>query len=462
MKLKDYLITPRSNTEDTCRREFILNVLLISLIIFLIILTFYVYYRASEGADGINPIYFTYIPLIFGFYLFISRKGFVRIASLLFVGTLYCGATYGIIMWGFGMHMSLLTYVLVINISSILLGTVAGFISTTTIGTTLVTVSWMQTSGIINPNWYWLHEPDKYKAGQFFFGLLLITVVSWLANKEIKRSLNRAHISEKALLNERDRLEIKVSERTAELKRSQLEQVAEMYKLVEFGRLSSGIFHDLMSPLNAVAICVERLSKGDVAKGDIEKYVSLAVSASKRMSDFLNKAGKQLKSHEMQELFSVSIVFSEVSELLNYKARLQGVRISITQSPIKILGNPLRFHQIANNLLSNAIDSFEFSEQNKNIQRKVQVECKTNSKQIEITITDNGSGIPSGNIDRIFEPFFTTKSPHKGTGIGLSITKNIIESEFGGTITVESNIGTGTIFTVLIPIQKSDYSVGPK
>ncbi len=456
VRINSFLVAPKSSDESVRRREYILNVLLIGLIGFLCILTSYVYYRSSGTASGINPSTFSCIPIIFCFYLLLSRKGYILTAGLLFICTLYCGATYGIIMWGFGLHMSLLTYVLIIIMSSILFGTTVGFISTATIGTTLIIVSWLQTNGILSPNWYWLHEPDKFKAGQFLFGLFLITTVSWLANREIKRSLNRAHESEKALRYERDQLEIKIVERTAELKKSQLEQIADMYKLVEFGKLSSGIFHDLMSPLNAVAICVEQLSKGDLAKGDIQKYVALAVNASKRMHDFLNKAGKQLKNHEICELFEVSAVFKEASELLNYKARLQGVRISIDSSETYILGNPLRLHQIANNLLSNAIDSFDTPETSRITPKMVRVTFRQVPSGVEISITDNGSGIPTGNIGRIFDPFFTTKSIHKGTGIGLSITKSIVENEFSGRITVDSNIGTGTTFVIYIPIKTTE------
>lgn len=448
-KAHTLFIEPRSTLEEDRRKESILNILLVGTITLLFILLIYVIIRGDEHSSGMKTLEFLPIPIAFCAFLFISRKGYVRLASTLFVTSLYGGATYGIILWGFGMHMSLLTYVLIIAISSILLGTAAGFIMTSVIGITLISTSILQTNDIIVPDWYWFHEPDRYKAEQFFFMLLLITVVSWLSNREIHRSLKRAQESEAALKIERDQLEIKIAERTNELKKSQLEKVADMYKLVEFGRLSSGIFHDLMSPLNAVAICVEQLSKGDIKKSDIQKYVSLAVNASRRMQNFLHKAGKQIKDHSLMEEFCARTVFAEASELLNYKSRLQGVKIHIEQASPIVWGNPLRLHQVATNLLSNAIDSFEHHIRDE--EKSVSVRFGSTKAQTTITVTDNGSGIPAGNINRIFEPFFTTKSVHNGTGIGLAITKNIIEKEFAGTLSVSSTVEKGTVFTIFIP-----------
>ena len=73
---------------------------------------------------------------------------------------------------------------------------------------------------------------------------------------------------------------------------------------------------------------------------------------------------------------------------------------------------------------------------------------------VEISCIDNGSGIASENLKKIFEPFFTTKDVGKGTGLGLSVSYGIIK-EHGGEIKVDSEIGKGTIFTIIIPLQKS-------
>ncbi|HDY71269.1 MAG TPA: two-component sensor histidine kinase, partial [Nitrospirae bacterium] len=72
--------------------------------------------------------------------------------------------------------------------------------------------------------------------------------------------------------------------------------------------------------------------------------------------------------------------------------------------------------------------------------------------EVEIKITDTGTGIPEKIIDRIFDPFFTTKDVGKGTGLGLFVTHNIIE-QHGGSISVGSRVGEGTVFTIKLPAQ---------
>ncbi|WP_348539808.1 MULTISPECIES: HAMP domain-containing sensor histidine kinase [Spirulina sp. CCY15215] len=72
---------------------------------------------------------------------------------------------------------------------------------------------------------------------------------------------------------------------------------------------------------------------------------------------------------------------------------------------------------------------------------------------LQVTIADNGSGIPDEVRDRLFEPFFTTKEVGKGTGLGLSISRQIIVEKHGGTIDVASTMGEGTTFTIKIPLQ---------
>ena len=73
------------------------------------------------------------------------------------------------------------------------------------------------------------------------------------------------------------------------------------------------------------------------------------------------------------------------------------------------------------------------------------------SDSVEITVQDNGVGIPQNILDKIFDPFFTTKTPDKGTGIGLYFAYELIVNRHKGQIEVESQLGIGTIFTIVLP-----------
>ncbi|KPJ60977.1 MAG: histidine kinase, partial [Planctomycetes bacterium DG_23] len=87
------------------------------------------------------------------------------------------------------------------------------------------------------------------------------------------------------------------------------------------------------------------------------------------------------------------------------------------------------------------------------IEGKGEITLKTAQKSgnVLVLISDTGKGIPTENMDKIFEPFYTTKPAKEGTGLGLSIVRGIIENH-GGKISVQSQVGKGTIFTVSLPL----------
>lgn len=110
---------------------------------------------------------------------------------------------------------------------------------------------------------------------------------------------------------------------------------------------------------------------------------------------------------------------------------------------------PAKINQVMMNLLANAVDAclarFEGKEGG-----KVMVESRAQEEGVEIVVRDNGCGIPPEHVERIYDPFFTTKPVGKGTGLGLSITHGIV-NEHGGRIEVQSQVGSGTRFTVWLP-----------
>jgi signal transduction histidine kinase len=109
------------------------------------------------------------------------------------------------------------------------------------------------------------------------------------------------------------------------------------------------------------------------------------------------------------------------------------------------LANPVCFHQIVANLVSNAIDAYG----NADIPDKVvKVSLQQHRNIVRLEVQDYGVGIPSAHIDKIFNSFFTTKHVGEGTGIGLATTQRLVEKEFAGTISVNSSPGQGATFTV--------------
>jgi C4-dicarboxylate-specific signal transduction histidine kinase len=273
-----------------------------------------------------------------------------------------------------------------------------------------------------------------------------MATISWLSNRETEKSLKRARKSEADLKKERDLLEIKVKERTEELKKAQLEKIAQVYRFAEFGRLSSGFFHDLVNPITIVCLNLERINGSRIKEiGEAKNYLSKAVDATRRLESFIMTARKQIRKEEEKKIFSVYDEVQQIIEMLSYKARKANVEVKLKMSEaLELFGDSVRFSQAITNLVANAIDAYaNISSQTKKVE--IKVFYKNNS--IFLEIKDFGEGIKKDNLKLIFEPFFSTKQ-EQGIGIGLSLTKDIIEKDFGGSIEVFSEEGEGAKFVL--------------
>lgn len=231
-----------------------------------------------------------------------------------------------------------------------------------------------------------------------------------------------------------------------------IEKISNLYQLAEFGKLSAGLFHDLMNHLMTVMACVHELEHSEQDIPKTRMYLQKAVSASRRIGDHLGIIRKQIKTSEPEQLFSLNKEVAEAVEIVRYRARQLDVSISIIQSPEVITyGCPIKFYQAILNLITNAIDSYYDCTTKSN--RTVTITINQKRSHATITVLDNGIGIKSEHTETIFEPFFTTKSTNGGMGIGLATTKNNIENYFHGTISVVSTPNKGTKFTIQFPIQ---------
>jgi len=444
-------IFPKSQNEDLARKEFILNVLLLPVILMLGVASINNTIRFFGSVfiyrNNTLSIWIVYLLLLFFVFLyFLSRKGFLRLASYMFLAPLFLLAAYMGYIWGVELTSEILLYVLVIIMSGILISTRFAFIATGAILATVAITGYLQMAGFVIANRYWrtdtFHITDIIMVSVIF---AIIATVSWLSNREIERSLIRARKSEAELQKERDLLEVKVEERTKELKKLEGEKIMHLYRFAEFGRLSAGLFHDLINPLNAVSLSIERL------KGDDES-VNKAIKAAKKMEDLVVAVRKQISRQDNKNLFSLNKEIQDVIDVLSYKARKNNVDVRfLYENDINFLGNAIRFNQAVLNLIVNAIDSY-MPEKLDNRERAVEVLLKDSENEIILSVKDAGAGISRENLQKIFEPFFTTKD--YGVGIGLSMAKQIAERDFFGKLIVESNTEagqSGSTFTIAIP-----------
>lgn len=453
------LIAPKSKNKDIARREYILNILLVgaialSSVAFLDNLINHLHGTATTSALSIGVV-FSFV-ILFCLLLYLSKKGKIIFSAVVLICLFYFPAIYSSYTWGALLPVGLMLYAVVIVITGILISSIAGFFITFITTVYLLILTYLQVNNITPPIYWQMQNVDIGDTFVIVFALIIISAIAWLYNREMEQALNRARISENDLREERDNLETIVEERTKALRIAQMEKISQLERFAEVGRISSGLIHDLATPLSLVSLNLEKMNKlgaGVKKEHFIGSNVLLkrATIGIKRLESFVQSARKQVQYHEMKETFSLKKEMSQILQLISYTAKEKKVKINLhLEKDIRSFGNVAKFNQVITNLLINAVDAYEDSPQEK--KREIMVSVKTKNKKIEIKIKDFGVGINQSDLLLIFQPFFTTKQLRNGMGIGLSLCKEIIEKDFKGKISVESTLKEGTVFTLLFPV----------
>ncbi|MBK9516854.1 MAG: HAMP domain-containing protein [Anaeromyxobacter sp.] len=266
---------------------------------------------------------------------------------------------------------------------------------------------------------------------------------------EMTRSLRR---SEEDLRRLNQGLERTVAERTAELTRAHAALV-QSEKLSSLGQLSASIAHEINNPLAGIltyAKLVAREAETDVPdearRRSMVKRLSMVQREAERCSaivrnllDFARARPLQLKDVELDKVVRESL------QLIGHQLALQGHTVETRLArlpPVHADFGELR--QAFVNLALNAMEAM-----GKGGHLTVLTRALEDGRSVEIAITDDGPGIPPEIRSKIFDPFFTTKE--MGTGLGLSVVYGIVQRH-GGTVTVESEPGRGTTFTLRLPV----------
>lgn len=248
-------------------------------------------------------------------------------------------------------------------------------------------------------------------------------------------------------------------------KRMQEMHLIQTEKMSSIGVLATGIAHEINNPLTSVAGFAEALQrrfrddpelKGVPSLEDFPHYLEVIVRESYRCKgiiDYLLNFGRKSDGRSVKVDINMALV--EITELLKYQPHDHEVRVVSHLQPDLpgVSGDPSALRQVFMNLLVNAYQAFDAPGQ-------VDVLTETvNQDRVAVTISDNGRGMAPYILEHIWEPFFTTKEVGKGIGLGLALTYSTVKHH-GGEIRVDSRVGDGSKFTVLLPIGSKDASPG--
>lgn len=420
----NYLIKPKTNIPEKEWQEISFNIIIIAAIILSAAIgCLYVY---ENGILSLKQVIGTEIFLLCT--LLTSRLGHYRPAMFSFLFSQLLLVSYIAYNWTATDPEVLLGFSLLMTFTGILLGRRATIILSFVIAAYVAVVS----------------DVHNEKDGLLYLIILLIAVlISYLSRSELQRLLKET--------------KAEVHESKKKLKASELEKMSTLYRFAEFGKLSSGLFHDLINPLTAMSLYLDDLAgnPSSTLPLELKRKLETTLAASRRMEEFIFAIRKQLSQESDKKTFSVQEEISQAIELLNHRANKEQITLECNCSEdVYMYGNPMRFYQVIMNLISNAIDAYKGTV---NRVRLVKISLhneytSTGIHIMKLSVKDYGAGMDRQTMKKAFDPFFSTKDTFAGSGIGLSTTKGIIEKDFSGHINVKSSPGEGTIFTVTLPI----------
>jgi signal transduction histidine kinase/ActR/RegA family two-component response regulator len=228
-----------------------------------------------------------------------------------------------------------------------------------------------------------------------------------------------------------------------------MQQLIQAEKLTALGELVAGVAHEINNPLSAVMGWTQLLLSRDPSP-EFRRRLETMYSEEERMGKIVKNLLTFARKHPPEKKYlGLNGIIEKTLELKAYHFKVNQIRVDRDLQP-DLPMTMLDFHQMQQVLL-NLFNNAEQAMVESGRGGTLRITTRRVEDSIEASVTDDGPGIPEEVRGRVFEPFFTTKKEGKGTGLGLSLCYGIVQ-EHAGTIAVDSQVGTGTTFTIRLPI----------
>ena len=239
-------------------------------------------------------------------------------------------------------------------------------------------------------------------------------------------------------------------------------QLLQAQKMECFGQLAGGIAHDFNNILSSIIgyteLAIDEVEKGSVVDEDLQEVYA----AGKRAKDLVNQIlAFARQSDEKVEPVNIGLISAEALKLIRSTTPADIELRQQLDTASFVMGSAIQIHQIIMNLCTNAVHAMENTGGILQL-NLIDISVDNDDPEfaaldlkpgcyVEMTVSDTGTGIPREIMGSIFEPYFTTKALGEGTGMGLAMVYGIVEN-YGGKITVHSELNHGTIFTIYLPV----------
>jgi len=352
------------------------------------------------------------------------------------------------------------------DLPSVLLGYVLSIVIVTTVGTGnqnkihLATILIMMYAGHtyrtytgITQTWHGQNF-ELNDIIEIFVTFAIITALLVFSQRAQGNLLTRAKRTEHLLKKEKESLEIRIAEKIEEVKLAQIEHISMLYRFVEFGKISSGLFHDLMSPIQTLKLYLESFPRKAL---DVKPFLQLQKmqTVSHKIEHMLETMRKQIRFNQLVETFDV---LQEIRDILLITKHLYiqkniSIEIKCATDTYPVSTKRVILNHVLLNLISNACEACTLKEEEQMITIHVGM-LQGSPYTTYISIVDTGKGISANDMPKIFDSFYSTKNTHIeekqiNCGIGLSSSKHAIEHHLKGKLLVESEEGVGTTMTIL-------------
>jgi two-component system NtrC family sensor kinase len=250
-------------------------------------------------------------------------------------------------------------------------------------------------------------------------------------------------------------LEHRVEQKTSELQNTQ-QQILQVERMIAIGKMSAVVAHEINNPLAGILTYSKLLKKwiargirDDAQRDEAIEALDLIASESKRCGELLQNLLSFSRTAPINlSLSDLNTVIARTIRLAEHKAEMSGVllQVDLDRSLPPLQCDAAQIEQVALAMVINAIDAMPHGGN-----LWVSTRLLPGTDRIELQVRDDGVGIPPEILPQIFDPFTTTKEVGKGVGLGLAVSKGIVERH-GGHIEVSSELGVGTTFKIILPV----------